>query len=105
MSEQEATIDERIWQVVAAIPSGKVCSYGEVAARAGLPGGARRVGRSMGRLPKGSRIPWYRVINASGRISIPTTSPGHQKQRDLLEAEGVEFRLSGSIDLKRFGWK
>jgi methylated-DNA-protein-cysteine methyltransferase-like protein len=98
-------IDQRIWQVVALIPPGRVATYGEVARQAGLSGAARRVGRALGTLPVGTRIPWHRVINARGRLSLPEGSAGHHTQRERLEGEGVAFRTNGSIDLRRFGWR
>ena len=101
----EAGINERIWQVVAAIPRGCVSTYGEIAHRAGLPGAARRVGTALRALPPDTRIPWHRVINAGGRISLPRGSDSQRLQRQRLEAEGVEFKLNGSIDLRRFGWQ
>ena len=92
---------ERIWAVVAAIPRGTVATYGQVAALAGLPRGARLVGRAMSQLPPGTRLPWHRVINAAGQLSIPGT--GAARQKALLEAEGVAFG-KGRVDLRRFGW-
>lgn len=100
----EPDINSRIWQVVAAVPAGKVCSYGDIATRAGLPGAARRVGRALKVLPGDSRIPWHRVINAAGRISFPAGSEAYERQRQRLESEGVEFKLNGAIDLARFRW-
>lgn len=100
----EPDINSRIWQVVAAVPAGKVCTYGEIAARAGLPGASRRVGRALKVLPGDSRIPWHRIINAGGRISFPAGSEAYEQQRGRLEKEGVEFKLNGAIDLKRFSW-
>lgn len=82
---------ERIWQVVALIPAGKVATYGQVAALAGMPRHARLVGRTMRNLPAGSRLPWHRVVNASLKISLRRGSAGHQEQRGRLEAEGIEF--------------
>lgn len=97
-------LDERIWRTVAAIPAGRVATYGDVARLAGMPGAARRVGRSLQRLPADTRIPWFRVINAGGRLSLPAGSRGHVTQRRRLEAEGVIFRDNGSIDLRRYRW-
>ncbi len=105
MVQTEIDINHRIWQVVALIPPGKVTSYGEVARRAGLPGAARRVGRALKGLPSDTRIPWHRVVNAQGRISLPEGSASQYTQRDRLEAEGVTFRSNKSIDLKRYGWE
>lgn len=104
MSAQEAGISERIWQVVAAIPPGRVATYGAIARHAGLPGAARRVGAALRGLPAATRIPWHRVINASGRLSLPEDSATWRLQRERLQAEGVEFRANGSVDLDRFHW-
>jgi len=90
-----------ICRAVEAIPRGRVATYGQVAALAGLPGRARLVGRVLGHLPPGSEVPWHRVINAGGKISL--VDRAGQRQRSRLEAEGVEFRPSGRVDLRRFG--
>lgn len=82
-----------------------MASYGQVAAEAGLPGRARLVGRLLGELADGSRLPWHRVVNAAGKSSLDPASPSGREQRRRLEREGVEFRASGSIDLARFGWR
>ena len=101
MSNALDDADERIWQVVAQIPHGRVATYGQVAALAGLPRGARRVGRAMAQLPQGSTLPWHRVINAAGRTAIPGT--GGARQRRLLCAEGVAF-VNGKVDMQRWRW-
>ncbi len=93
--------DEKIWQVVHAIPAGRVATYGQVARLAGLPGYARYVGLVLKRLPSGSRLPWHRVVNARGRISFPFGSSQYCQQRALLEAEGVTF-LKGRLPLQEF---
>ncbi len=92
---------ERIYQVVASIPFGCVATYGQVADLAGLPGGARSVGRALGGLPRGSRLPWHRVVNASGKSSLPGAAGC--RQRRLLRAEDVVFR-GERVDLSRFRW-
>ncbi|MAT91749.1 MAG: cysteine methyltransferase [Halioglobus sp.] len=104
MPAREAGNSERIWQVVAAIPPGHVATYGAIARGAGLPGAARRVGAALRGLPAATRIPWHRVINARGRLSLPEGSDAWRLQRTRLQAEGVEFRANGSIDLGRFHW-
>ncbi len=81
--------EARIWQVVAMIPKGKVASYGQVARLAGLPNQARRVGRTLSRLPHDSKLPWHRVVNAGLRISL--TGSAHAQARARLEQERVEF--------------
>ena len=85
------TPEERIWQVVAMIPPGKVATYGQVAALAGMPAHARFVGRTLANLPRGTRLSWHRVVNAGLRISLREASGGHLTQRQRLEREGVEF--------------
>lgn len=85
------------------IPRGKVSTYGNVAEVAGLPRRARLVGTVLRQTPASPKLPWYRVINAGGRISLPQGSDAYARQRSKLEAEGVAFR-GDRIDLKRFGW-
>lgn len=101
----EPDIAEQIWQVIALIPKGRVATYGQVAELAGLPGGARRVGRILSRLPRGSRIPWHRVVNASGGISLPESSGGYARQHSRLAKEGIVFNAAGRIALRRFRWQ
>ncbi len=100
----EIDIDQRVWQVVALIPPGKVATYGDVARLAGLPGAARRVGRALRGLPEDTRIPWHRVLNASGRISLPPGSVSHRRQRQRLEAEGIQFH-NGRLSLGSYRWE
>ncbi|TWD42797.1 MGMT family protein [Pantoea sp. SJZ147] len=94
---------QRIWQIVAAIPPGKVTTYGDVALLAGSPRAARQVGGVLSRLPEGSTLPWHRVINHHGTISLQ----GDRlfRQRDALEAEGVEVSDGGEIDLEKYRWQ
>lgn len=95
---------ERIYVVVAAIPPGRVATYGQVAELAGLPGRARLVGRALGELPERHPAPWYRVVGAGGHISARGDGSSEEEQQLLLEDEGVEFSATGRIDLARFGW-
>lgn len=95
---------ESIWQVVHMIPSGKVATYGQVAALAGLPQAARFAGTSLKGLPKTTRIPWHRVINAQGKISLPKLSVSYQEQHQRLTQEGVLIR-NGRIALKNYQWE
>jgi methylated-DNA-protein-cysteine methyltransferase-like protein len=95
---------ERIWQVVAAIPKGKVATYGQVADLAGLPRGARLVGRTMSQLPKGSKLPWFRVINSRGELSFPKNTASWRRQRDKLKEDGV-LLIKGRLNLKTYRWE
>lgn len=105
VTPQEPEINHRIWQVVAMIPAGRVATYGDVARHAGLGRAARRVGRALRELPHDTRIPWHRVINSSGRISLPALSAAWTQQRDRLTEEGIDFSASGRIDLREQRWR
>ena len=94
---------EKIWQIVHQIPKGKVASYGQVAKLAGLPGYARYVGFVMKNLPKGTKLPWFRVANSQGKLSFPRDSKEYQIQKRKLEAEGIIF-INGRFSMKKFGW-
>lgn len=93
----------RIYETVARIPRGKVATYGQIAELAGLPGRARQVGYALHALPPGSPVPWQRVLNARGEISLPGAAGA--RQRALLAAEGVEPGDSGRIDLATYQWR
>lgn len=100
----------RIRGVVAAIPAGRVATYGQVAALAGIPGHARQVGYAMRTLPEGSRVPWQRVLNGRGEVSRRAgegfeLGPSQGFQRHLLREEGVVFDAQGRVDLARYGWE
>ena len=81
---------------------GYVTTYGDVAKLAGSPRAARQVGGVLKRLPEGSTLPWHRVVNRHGTISL--TGPDLQRQRQALLAEGVMVSGSGQIDLQRYRW-
>ena len=96
----------RIYAVVSRIPRGRVATYGQVARLAGLPGQPRLVGYALSALPEGTRVPWQRVVNAQGRISIRSDgSPMADIQRHLLMQEGVVFDRGGAIPLALFRWR
>jgi methylated-DNA-protein-cysteine methyltransferase-like protein len=94
---------EQIYAAIRRIPRGKVCTYGGVAELARMPRRARLVGTVLRRTPRGVKVPWYRVINAQGRISFPKGSAAYERQRTHLEEEGVTF-IRGRIDLTRHAW-
>lgn len=93
----------RVWQAVRKIPRGRVSTYGTVARLAGMPGRARQVGYALHHLPDGAEVPWHRVVNAQGKISLPAAGGRAIRQRRLLEAEGVRF-VNGRIRLAGHGW-
>ncbi|HET7881996.1 MAG TPA: MGMT family protein [Acetobacteraceae bacterium] len=87
------------------IPKGWVATYGQVAARAGLPRRARLVGYVLQRLDGGTDVPWHRVVNAKGEVSYsPSRNGGDALQRRLLEREGIVFDRNGRFDLERVRW-
>jgi methylated-DNA-protein-cysteine methyltransferase-like protein len=90
----------RIYSVVRRIPKGRVCTYGEVGRKAGC--GARQVGYALYALGSGAPVPWHRVLNASGGISLRGSDAVTQRLR--LEREGVRFTGRGAVDLSRFAW-
>ena len=87
------------------IPKGRVATYGQVAMLAGLPRQARFVGRALHELPADSDVPWHRVVNAAGKISLRADAFGHDElQGHLLRREGVRF-AGGTIPLAQFRWQ
>ena len=96
----------RIYATVRRIPKGRVASYGQVAALAGLPQQARQVGYALAALRRADRgVPWQRVVNARGEISARGEPGAEEVQRLLLELEGVRFDEAGRIELSRYGWR
>ena len=96
---------EPIYGVVRQIPRGRVATYGQVAALAGMPRRARQVGYALHSLPEGSGVPWQRVINATGKISFRPETMEYAVQRALLESEGVAFGPGGVVALDRYQWR
>lgn len=96
---------QRIYAVVRRIPRGRVATYGQVAALAGLPGHARQVGYALYALKEGSAVPWHRVLNARGEVSLRSRPGPELSQRLLLEREGIRFDARGRVDLRRCGWR
>ena len=88
-----------IYEIVSAIPHGKVLTYGEIARLAGYPNHSRLVGRVMQGASSALGLPCHRVVNSQGRIA-----PGWIEQRQLLEKEGVRFKANGCVDMKVFQW-
>ena len=91
-----------VYALVRQVPRGRVITYGQVARALGAPRAARTVGWAMRACPPD--VPWQRVVNARGEISLRPTV-GYHEQRARLEEEGIRFNRSGRIDLNKYGWK
>ncbi len=96
------SLSERIVQIIRHIPKGKVATYGQIAGMAGNPRASRLVVRALNS-SRAENLPWHRVINSQGRISLKRGF-GYEEQMRLLESEGIVFDESDKIDLRRFQW-
>lgn len=92
----------QIYTLVGKIPSGYVSTYGRIGQLVGCT--ARTVGFAMAALPRGSSVPWQRVINSQGKVSPRADGEGNLLQRELLEVEGIVFNGNQGIDLKSYLW-
>ena len=98
------TFTEKVVEIIGSIPYGKVCTYGGVAKLSGSPRGARQVVRILHTQTAKHDLPWFRVVNSKGMISL-RPGDGYEEQKIMLLQEGIEFDDDDRIDLKRFGWK
>lgn len=98
------TLSESIIACLKQIPCGMVASYGQIATLAGNPRAARQVVRLLHTSTKKYSLPWHRVVNSKGTISLKPGS-GYEMQRSMLESEGIEFTKTGRIDFNRYQWK
>ncbi len=104
LDRTDAQARERILRVIHMIPPGRVCTYGRVATLAALrKSWARVVGNIVGSLPADTRLPWHRIINSQGRLSM-RPGPGYAEQIGRLEAEAVVVTAGGRVDLQKYGW-
>ncbi|MDH3892061.1 MAG: MGMT family protein [candidate division Zixibacteria bacterium] len=94
---------QRVIALIKKIPQGKVATYGQIAGLAGSPRAARQVVRALHSSSVKEGLPWHRVVNAAGRISLPRRG-GYEEQQKLLEYEGVTFKADGAIDFDRYLW-
>jgi methylated-DNA-protein-cysteine methyltransferase-like protein len=96
----------RIYAAVRKVPRGRVTTYGAIARLAGLPRQARLVGYALHAIGSASNLPWHRVINAQGRLSLVRDGKSSGiTQRILLEREGVRVAGGARVSLKQFGWE
>jgi methylated-DNA-protein-cysteine methyltransferase-like protein len=95
----------RLYAIVRRVPRGRVATYGQIAALAGMPRHARLVGYALNVLPETSTLPWHRIVNAKGQVSPRANALGHEElQEQLLRREGVRF-VDGAIPLLRHQWR
>lgn len=94
---------QRVIAIIKNIPEGKVATYGQIATYAGNPRAARQVSYILHSSSEKEDLPWHRVINSKGSISL---KPGHgyELQKQMLKKEGITFNENDCIDLKRFLW-
>lgn len=95
---------QRIYAIIREIPKGRVATYGQIAELAGLPGRARMVGYALRILPADGSVPWHRVVNAQGRVSLRRQPDSELTQRMLLVREGVRFGANSRIRMSRYQW-
>jgi methylated-DNA-protein-cysteine methyltransferase related protein len=100
-----APFRERVYAMVRSVPRGRVASYGDIAALVGTPRAARGVGAALQSLETGTDVPWWRIVNRSGRLTIPADHGLRALQRTLLERERVRFTAAGEVDLERHHWR
>ncbi|HKN69177.1 MAG TPA: MGMT family protein [Gemmatimonadaceae bacterium] len=101
----KSSTHEVIFSVVRRIPRGRVATYGQIAALAGLPRQPRLVGYALHALPTSTAVPWHRVINSRGMVSVRSDGTASLSQRLLLEREGVHFDGRGRVSLERHQWR
>lgn len=104
VDEEKIFVQSRVFTALAEVPPGTVVTYGQLARLAGLPNGARQVGRILGNLPRDTQLPWHRVINAAGKISLGLESPGFKRQKARLQREGIVFN-NNRVSLKKYNWQ
>jgi len=102
-SLKTAPVYDRIYAVVRQIPAGQVATYGQIAEIVGRCT-ARMVGYAMAALPFDTDVPWQRVINRQGKVSPRSSGTGSALQRQLLEAEGIQFNAHDQADFTEVGW-
>lgn len=94
----------RILAMVCDVPPGRVASYGQIAELAGVPRGARQVGRALRELPAGQDVPWFRIVTASGKLAFEPGSEAWQRQAGHLAADGVTL-TNGRVNMSLYRWQ
>lgn len=104
MSPAEKSFYDAAIAAIKAVPRGKIATYGQIAALAGSPRAARQVVRVLHSSSRKHKLPWHRIVNSQGRISLKR-GEGYEEQKSRLMAEGIKFTGDDRIDLAEFLWK
>jgi methylated-DNA-protein-cysteine methyltransferase related protein len=91
----------KVVEIISSIPEGFVCTYGQIAAAAGNPKGSRQVSRILHTCSSTHNLPWHRVINSQGKISLPEGA-GFEEQASMLAGEGISLNKNRAVDLRRY---
>ncbi|MFX0171940.1 MAG: MGMT family protein [Candidatus Hodarchaeota archaeon] len=100
----EKSFSQKVKEMIKQIPKGKVATYGQIATYAGNPRASRQVAWLLHSSSRKENLPWHRVINSRGRISLPQNG-GYEMQKSLLEQEGIKFNKNDTIDLNQYLWQ
>jgi methylated-DNA-protein-cysteine methyltransferase-like protein len=103
MAASEPSFSNRVKQLIKEIPRGRVATYGQIAACAGNHRASRQVAWLLNSSSRKEKLPWHRVINSRGGISLPTGG-GFEEQKKLLEAEAVIVDEKGRVNLNKYLW-
>lgn len=96
---------QKVTEIVNMVPVGTVVSYGQVALYLGMPRAGRQVGWILNKLPENTQVPWWRVVNNRGRISIKGSRYSQLDQKALLEGEGVEVSSDLTFDIEKYRFR
>ena len=94
----------KVKEIIKSVPRGSVATYGQIALFAGYPNGARLVSYILHSCSEKDELPWHRIVNRKGNISL-RKGYGFELQYQLLKQEGIHFNENDSIDLEKYGWK
>ncbi len=103
-TEERERRRQRIYATICDVPPGSVASYGQIAEIAGIPRGARQVGRALRELPQGHEVPWHRIVTASGHLAFAVGSKPWRRQVDKLAAEEVVL-THGRVNMALYRWQ
>lgn len=99
------SFNDKVYEFVRQIPEGKVASYGQIAFMTGSWRASRAVGYALHRNPYQGKVPCHRVVFKDGRLAAGFVFGGKDVQRQLLEAEGVEFTTDGRVAMDKCCWQ